>query len=505
MHALAAVLLTASLGGISPGNIETRATRHILQEFERVGRNAPQEDPALSQAARALAKEAVQMGAAHAAEMSAINDAISNADAFDPSPRAFILRGSSPAGALEAFLKRRDLNQEPASRMGVGSSMTGEQTAIVALLVQRRVELKPFHRAFPRSGSSADLCGDLLPPLRSASIFVTRPDGTVDKIRLSQDKEASFCGPIGFGSEGRYWVEVIGRGVQGPEVAALFSVQVGRSGGKASASRISISEPKTVEEARNTLLNRINSMRALHGIPPLQDNATLDAVAQAYSERMAKENFFAHVGPDGSELKTRLAREHYAYIAAGENLGLAPGPVTAHLSIEQSPGHRRNLLDSRFVATGIGIAYRHRSGETEAIVTEVFAKPSPPQTGDPLAEAYRSVDRKRMDLKVPALKRDRTLEKLALSHAQRALDLDQPKAELEGSPPLQDQIFAAIRDVSRASVEFLVSDDPTLVAGSKNLADRNNDLIGIGAIRGDSSRYGKGRYWLVVIYAATRR
>jgi len=483
--------------------VENRAAQYILQEFERVGRNAPQEDPALSQAARALAKEAVQMGAAQAAEMSAINDAISNADAFDPSPRAFILRSSSPSRALESFLKRRDLNQEPATRMGVGTSIIGDETAIVALLVQRRVELKPFHRAFPRSGSSANLCGDLLPPLRSASIFVTRPEGTVDKIRLSRDKEASFCAPIGFASDGRYWVEVIGRGVQGPEVAALFSVQVGHRGGK--ASRISISEPKTVEEARNTLLNRINSMRALHGIAPLQDNPTLDAVAQAYSERMAKENFFAHVGPDGSELKTRLARENYAYAAAGENLGLAAGPVAAHLSIEQSPGHRRNLLDSRFVATGIGIAYGRRSGEREAIVTEVFAKPSPPRTGDPIAEAYRSVDRKRIDLQLPALRRNRILEQLALSHAQRALDLDQPKTDLEGSPPLQDQIFAAVHEVSSASVEFLVSDDPTLVSGSKNLADRNNDLIGIGAIRGDSSRYGKGRYWLVVIYAASRR
>ena len=59
-------------------------------------------------------------------------------------------------------------------------------------------------------------------------------------------------------------------------------------------------------------------------------------------------------------------------------------------------------------------------------------------------------------------------------------------------------------DATSTSVDFFVADAPSLVTDSKNLADPKNGKVGVGAVRGDSSKYGRGKYWVVVIYAATR-
>jgi uncharacterized protein YkwD len=242
-------------------------------------------------------------------------------------------------------------------------------------------------------------------------------------------------------------------------------------------------------------------MRAADRLRPLDADPALDQLAQSYSERMAADNFFAHVSPDGLDLKTRLNKAGYAYQRAGENLGLAAGPIAAEWSIEQSPGHRRNLLDPNFTRIGIGVAFSKRE-HPQALVTEILAKP-PVQGRDPVEEAYRSVEQKRADLHLPALKRNEVLEQIALEQVHRAVELGQPKPDLPGDS-LQERIFSSLEDVSRTSVEFFVSDSPAQVANSKNLADRKNDLVGIGAIRNDASSKGRGKYWVLVIYAAGR-
>jgi uncharacterized protein YkwD len=43
------------------------------------------------------------------------------------------------------------------------------------------------------------------------------------------------------------------------------------------------------------------------------------------------------------------------FLAAGENLALAPSLQVAHNGLMNSPGHRRNILDHQFGRVGIGI------------------------------------------------------------------------------------------------------------------------------------------------------
>jgi uncharacterized protein YkwD len=505
MLALALTALLASTS-LTPDAMEQRARSYVVQEFERIGRRAPQADSALSQAARRLAREALHDSPSGAVELLALTEAVSDAGGSDPSPRSYVVRAWVREHAVETLLARKDLNQEPASHMGVGVAVEGEHAALVLLLAERKATLQRFPRTFDKPGGGQSLCGQLEPPLRWTEVYVTQPDGRVERPPLTRESGPSFCTRLLFPTEGRYTVELIGRGTKGPEVTAIFLVDVGHA--KQGRERERLVEPTTVEEAREAVLARINALRRAHGVQPLALDDTLNGVAQAYSDRMAKEGFFAHVAPDGADLRSRLAAAGSTYRTAGENLGMASGPLAAHFGIEHSPGHRSNLLGTQFTHAGIGVTFQKVDGRDQALLTEVFSahvgNPSANATPvDPREEAYQALATHRTSHGLPRLERNPVLEQIAQDHARRALELDQPRVQLPGSK-VHDRVFAALETVKSASVDFYVAESPALLPDSKSLGDRKNTQVGVGTVRGDSRTYGKGQYWMVIIYAATR-
>lgn len=118
--------------------------------------------------------------------------------------------------------------------------------------------------------------------------------------------------------------------------------------------------------ADEELLQRINAARAqprrcgnkpLSAAAPLRPNALLRAAAQAHARDMLDHNYFAHEGRDGSSPAQRVAETGYSYRIVGENL--ASGPETAAEAVEgwiASPGHCENLMDARFVESGVAFA-----------------------------------------------------------------------------------------------------------------------------------------------------
>ena len=90
----------------------------------------------------------------------------------------------------------------------------------------------------------------------------------------------------------------------------------------------------------------------------------------------------------------------------------------------------------------------------------------------------------------------------AMLSGRRALASGEAKTQLPG-PTIQDRVFSAL-DVAAAAVDFFVADSPTLITESRHLAEAKNRLVGVGAVRGDSARFGKNKYWVVVVYAKPR-
>lgn len=120
----------------------------------------------------------------------------------------------------------------------------------------------------------------------------------------------------------------------------------------------------TLATARRATLCLLNVERAQRGLKPLQGSTTLRRAAVAYAKRMARDDFFAHVGPGGDTLRDRVKRTSYLSgaraWALGENIAYGGGarstPAQVVASWMASPGHKRNVLDAGFDHIGIGIA-----------------------------------------------------------------------------------------------------------------------------------------------------
>ncbi|WP_199749749.1 CAP domain-containing protein [Corallococcus sp. AB038B] len=509
--AVASVSVPAQEGQDSPPRVseetpraqEARARLHVQREFERVGRRAPTNDKALEAAARRLAREALSKFTTGAPDLLTLTAAVSESGAADPSPKVLVIRAWVHSHAIETFLARTDFNDERVSHFGVGVAFLDERAALVLLVADRKAEVLPFPRFIAKAGIEKRVCGRLVPPLLSPQVFVTRPDGEVDAVALSRAPSGTngFCALVGFEAPGRYTVEVVGQANAGPEVTSLFLVQVGPRSDPGNPE--SLLEPTTLAEARTALYERINTLRRAHQLPELTPDPTLEDVSLSYSTRMATEGFFAHIAPDGSTLTRRLP-EGARYVRAGENLGLAAGPLAAHFGIEHSPGHRKNLMDPAFRFMGVGVAFQKVDGRDQAIVTEVFTAASlgAALPVDPVSDVYDALSRHRATLKLPPLVRSEALERLARDHARRAQAQDEPTAG-DGDPsPLHERVFSALPDAGTASVDFFVVGDPGAVPESRSLATATYTRVGVGLVRGDSKRFGQGQYWVAVIYAA---
>ncbi|MFZ5439151.1 MAG: CAP domain-containing protein [Myxococcota bacterium] len=487
-------LLLVSLLAAAPSRANLERT--VRDRFEAVGRTAPPIDPALSRAADELARRALSHGVQEATGLLNVTNAISRQGAWDPNPVVVAVRASLEQ--LEAELRKQDLGTEPSTHVGLGLALGQERGALIVLLARRRVELAPVARSHPKPVRHERVCGALAEPLQSAELFVTRPEGSVERLAMKREGD-THCATLDFPTRGRHAVEVLATGPRGPEVAALLFVDIGAV---RTESEDALAEPSDDKAARAALLTRINALRLQLGVPAVTPDPALEAVAQAWAERLARENFFSHVAPDGSTLKQRLVEAGYRFTAAGENLGLSSGPLAAHFGIEHSPGHRNNLLEAGHRRLGLGLA--KRSDGLEVLVEVLAAPASVDDEKDPLGSVYASIDAERKRKNLSPLKRNSVLESLAQSHARKALEADLPKAAVPGAPKLSEKAFELMDELGAVAVDVFISDAPKLGAESKNLAAPTNDVVGVGLVKGDSPRFGPGRYWIVVMYGALR-
>jgi len=106
------------------------------------------------------------------------------------------------------------------------------------------------------------------------------------------------------------------------------------------------------------VLKLTNGYRQQAGLQPLQLNPTLTTAAYGHSLDMATQDFFGHVGSNGSTVFNRLDTAGYRYTTAGENI--AAGFTTAKSVVQawmNSPLHRQNILTPFLEEVGIGFVF----------------------------------------------------------------------------------------------------------------------------------------------------
>ncbi len=129
---------------------------------------------------------------------------------------------------------------------------------------------------------------------------------------------------------------------------------------------------------QSKIISETNLQRQDNGnFPALSENLRLNEAALAKANDMFVNQYFEHMSLSGID-PGKLVQDHgYSYIVAGENLIL--GNFSSEKEVVQdwmdSPGHRANILNTRYTEIGVAVVKGNYKGETVWIGVQEFGLP----------------------------------------------------------------------------------------------------------------------------------
>jgi uncharacterized protein YkwD len=244
----------------------------------------------------------------------------------------------------------------------------------VALLVSRKMSVKPVPTS-GEPGAVIPLQFHVDPSFHSADLYVTQPRGEVKKFKAGMSSGWTVASLPLADEVGCQWVELLAEGQRGPEVLALFPIEVGRQPsqiwvGTSPPSKSTIASPA---DAEAFMINLINTDRRRFGLPELTHDPALSAIARSHSAEMASGEWVAHVSPTSGDIGDRLRTGGYRVRLAYENIARAATLDEAEEGLLRSPGHRGALLSPEVHRFGVGVVW---SGTPRAYyITQIFVDP----------------------------------------------------------------------------------------------------------------------------------
>lgn len=126
-----------------------------------------------------------------------------------------------------------------------------------------------------------------------------------------------------------------------------------------------------------TLIDETNVERKKSNLLALLENKTLDRSAEDKVDDLFAKQYFEHVSPTGISVSDLVSSEGYDYILVGENLALG-GFKTPQSIIDAwmaSPGHKANILNTRYTEIGISVKKGFYKGDEVWIAVQHFGEP----------------------------------------------------------------------------------------------------------------------------------
>ena len=130
------------------------------------------------------------------------------------------------------------------------------------------------------------------------------------------------------------------------KLAAALSVTLAAVAGSAVVST-ALAAPALASPSGD-LAAATNAARAAAGLPALQLNGQLSAVAQGWANHLAASGVLAH--------NPSLRNQVSGWTLLGENVGMSGSVASVQQAFMNSPEHRANILDSRYTQLGVGSA-----------------------------------------------------------------------------------------------------------------------------------------------------
>lgn len=139
-----------------------------------------------------------------------------------------------------------------------------------------------------------------------------------------------------------------------------------------------------VDQYQAEMLEKVNAARAsarscgseqFAAAEPLAYNCPIEGAASRHSNDMASNNFFSHTGSDGLRVGARVTATGYEWSVVGENIAAGYDDVgTVVEAWLDSPGHCRNIMDSRFTQFAV-TRVDTSTADYDNYWTQVFATP----------------------------------------------------------------------------------------------------------------------------------
>ncbi len=295
-----------------------------------------------------------------------------------------------------------------------------------------RLSALPSHG---RCGASVPLAFQLLGGLENPEVWALMPAGHIRRLPVGHGGRAHGVAvatvPLG-SNRGILWLEIVGHGPRGPEVAANVPIYVGepvpnRWAGFAPPDERWI---RTVAQAESLMSDLVNEDRRRFGLSPLKPDVNLARIARAHSRDMAVHGYFGHVSPLEGPLERRLRTAGYRAVWCGENIAEADSISGAEADLMRSPGHRANILSVAATRLGIGIVARPHGTGLRWLITQEFAEPAAGMSRHAFwAAVHRLIRTKRSRAGLPAVPDVDALDRIAQDMAVRAASSTSGSAE----------------------------------------------------------------------------
>lgn len=136
-----------------------------------------------------------------------------------------------------------------------------------------------------------------------------------------------------------------------------------------------------LEQAARLIVEATNSFRLEQDRPKLKTSPKLEATARDFAAFMAQTDKYGH-DADGSHPDDRVKKHEYEFCIVGENIAYefnSEGFTTEELARrfvtgwENSPPHRKNMLEADLLELGVAVAHSEKSGKYYAV--QVFGRP----------------------------------------------------------------------------------------------------------------------------------
>lgn len=165
-----------------------------------------------------------------------------------------------------------------------------------------------------------------------------------------------------------------------PEIAKEISAPVKKEIEKQVFTPPPLKAPKEAAESSLTragVIQWTNIQREENGLASLKENIKLNEAANAKLQDMFQNQYFAHYSPDGDGVADLAENVSYKFLAIGENLALGNFENDKILvqAWMDSPGHRANILNSKYQEIGIAVGKGIYEGKTTWLAVQHFGLP----------------------------------------------------------------------------------------------------------------------------------